>query len=103
MENSIGEESIQMSVGVKERLVIVAFDKPVAWLRTDPEGARKLATLLMERANEADTDPILRAGGDCPCYVCGDLYRNHPHDMKQLDYNGKPFLKVRCDGRRLKL
>lgn len=46
---------------------------------------------------------ILRTSGDVVCEECGDTYRHHPSDMKQLDSEGRPFLRVGCDGRRLKL
>ena len=48
-------------------------------------------------------EELIRASGDVICEECGDTYRHHPHDMKQLDSNGEPWLRVRCDGQRLKL
>lgn len=43
-----------------------------------------------------------RAAGDEVC-SCGHPYREHAHDDKVLGYDQKPFLRVLCDGRRVKL
>jgi len=75
----------------KKDTVIVSFGKPVVWIGMKSLDARKLAVNLMDRTN------------DVACEVCGDLYRNHPHDMKQLGIDDQLLLRVRCDGRRLKL
>ncbi len=50
---------------------------------------------------------FIRASGDCVC-SCGREYRKHKHDPTQLgppDHNGvpQPFLRVLCDGTRVKL
>jgi hypothetical protein len=98
------EGGLRMAFTVKDGTVVVKFFKPVAWIGLTPADARQFAVFLMKRANEADkSEPFIRAGGDVVCDVCGDVYRHHPHDMKELDNMGEPFLKVRCDGRRLKL
>jgi hypothetical protein len=98
------EGELQLAFMVKDGKVIVNFGKPVAWLGLAPADARQFAVFLMKRANEADkSEPFIRAGGDVVCEVCGDVYRRHAHDMKELDNMGEPFLRVRCDGRRLKL
>lgn len=52
---------------------------------------------------------FIRASGDCVCRVCNKTYRNHPYDEKILsgiaDWDGKfrPFLRIICDGTRVKL
>lgn len=48
-------------------------------------------------------EDFIRASGDVVCDECGDSYYHHPCDMKQLDNEDRPFLRVACDGRRLKL
>jgi hypothetical protein len=83
--------------------VVIDYGELVRFVRLDPESVRKFALYLMKRANEAEKEVFFRCSGDCVCDVCGDEYRHHPHDMKELDHNGEPFLRVRCDGRRLKL
>lgn len=102
--NDEDEGELRLAVGVKDKNVLIAFGKAVSWLGLPPDDARQLAVFIMNRANEADeSEPFFRSSGDCVCEVCGDTYRHHPHDMKQLDHQGEPFLRVRCDGRRLKL
>ena len=46
-----------------------------------------------------------RASGELICQSCGELYFRHQLDKSEnaLDYNGHPFLRVLCDGRRVKL
>lgn len=46
---------------------------------------------------------VVRVSGDCVCPECGRQYREHPHDTRQLAWDGQPFLRIACDGRRLKL
>lgn len=46
---------------------------------------------------------IVRASGDAICPECGEPYRKHPHDEEILDYDDRPFLRIACDGTRLKL
>ena len=43
------------------------------------------------------------ASGDCLCSVCGKEYREHPRDYGQVDWEGIPFLRVLCNGSRMKL
>lgn len=98
------EGELQLAVGTLGGEVIVHFGKPVKWIGMPPQDARQLAVFIMNRANEADEqEPFIRADQNTVCEVCGDIYRHHPHDMKQLGINDEPFLRVRCDGRRLKL
>jgi hypothetical protein len=102
--NPEDEGELGIAFEVKRDSVMIHFGTPVAWIGMKPSDARQFAVFLMDRANVADeADPIIRVSGEVECSVCGDLYRNHPHDMKQLDHEGHPFLRVRCDGRRLKL
>jgi hypothetical protein len=93
-----------MKVAAKNHKVIIDCGEEVRYLTMEACSARKFAVFIMEMANVADShEPFIRVSGECVCEVCGDKYWRHPHDMKQLDSNGEPFLKVRCDGRRLKL
>jgi len=88
-------------------LVVMKFTyggEPYVAVELKPDKARELAVQLMDRANGAEpSESFIRASGDVTCAVCGDYYRHHPSDMKQVDHDGHPFLRVRCDGRRLKL
>ena len=43
------------------------------------------------------------ASGDAVCADCQRPYRRHPQDLAKLSYDGKPFLRVLCDQRRVKL
>jgi hypothetical protein len=98
------EGELQLAIGTKDGKVVLSFGRPVSWIGMPPKEARKLAVFMMARANEADTaEPFIRASGRVICEACGDTYAHHPSDMKQVDMDGHPFLKVRCDGRRLKL
>jgi len=97
------EGELDLALAVAEGQVYIHFGKPVAWLGMSPQDARAFAGHVLEKANEADPDSFIRASGDCVCEVCGDQYRHHPHDMKQLGYNDEPFLRVLCNGRRVKL
>lgn len=101
------EGALKMAVGIHPETgkVIVNFGKPVAWLGMEANDALKLAGFIRKRAIEALGDHVvfIRASGDAVCEECGDTYYHHPKDMKQLSDLGLPFLRVACDGRRLKL
>jgi len=97
------EGELDLALAVVEGHVYIDFGKPVAWIGMSPQDARDFGVHVQTIANEADPDPFLRASGDCVCDVCGDQYRHHPHDMKQLGYGDEPFLRVLCNGRRVKL
>ena len=100
------EGELKMAVGIHPETgkVIVDFGKPVAWIGMEARDALQLANFIRKRALEAGMDKdIVRASGGVICEECGDTYRHHPSDMKQLDSEGRPFLRVACDGRRLKL
>jgi hypothetical protein len=43
-----------------------------------------------------------RADGNCLC-ECGAVYRLHPLDPADLDYEGHPYMHVLCNGDRVKL
>ena len=43
-----------------------------------------------------------RASGESVCTVCGRLYREHVFAADR-DYEGRPFIRQLCDGRRVKL
>lgn len=47
------------------------------------------------------TDEFHRASGEMSCKVCGEPYRNHPYS-DDIGFDG-PFLKLLCDGRKVKL
>lgn len=44
-----------------------------------------------------------RTSGDMICETCGLEYGGHPLDWRVIGYGNVPFLKVLCDGRRVKL
>jgi hypothetical protein len=46
---------------------------------------------------------FIRASGDVFCEVCDKKYYDHPMDKEQLDHEDRPFLRIDCTGRRLKL
>lgn len=43
------------------------------------------------------------ASGDCVCEKCGHIYYDHPSDWRDVGKDGLPYLKVICDGTRVKL
>jgi len=105
--NAHDEGALNVAVGVdpKTKKVIIDFGKPVAWIGMESKDAMRFAAFIRGRALEAgagDTGCV-RASGDVLCEECGDTYYHHPSDMKQLDSEGRPFLRVACDGTRLKL
>lgn len=106
-EGKLTEEDkggLRLAVGTHRGKVIIDFgEQPIAWFSMNTNDARKFALFIIGRANEADSEPFIRADGGVICPECGDTYRHHPHDMRQLDNNGEPILRVRCDGKRLKL
>lgn len=59
-----------------------------------------------DRDDELSPQPEVtydRAGGGTVCETCGKLYYDHPYDMGVLGYDDRPFLKIICGGRRVKL
>lgn len=44
-----------------------------------------------------------RASHLCICEICGKLYIEHELYKEILSYDDKPFLRVLCDGRLVKL
>jgi hypothetical protein len=52
--------------------------------------------------NPNPRDLFIRACGDSVC-VCGQDYYSHPPDWQELSYQRQPFLRVLCDGTRVKL
>ena len=45
---------------------------------------------------------FIRACGDTLC-SCGLDYYRHPYDVQELTYQDEPYLRVLCDGTRVKL
>lgn len=94
---------LKPKIGIKNGNVIINFESPVHWIRMSHQDALQFAYFIRQQALEAGSNTdILRASGDVVCEECGDTYYHHPSDMKQL-FEGRPFLRVACDGRRLKL
>lgn len=56
------------------------------------------------RAGECD-EPVdfYRASGECICPDCNKEYWRHPSDRENVDFNGHPFLRILCNGDRVKL
>jgi len=52
---------------------------------------------------EDNAPEVIRASGLARCPECGEKYVEHPHDLGFLSYDRQPFVRVACDGRRLKL
>jgi hypothetical protein len=52
-----------------------------------------------------EEDSYTRAGGDTICESCGLTYWDHPDEPNSfvLSSDNKPFLKVLCNGQRVKL
>lgn len=44
-----------------------------------------------------------RADKDVICPACGEIYQDHPLDGIHKDWTGAPWLRILCDGRRVKL
>lgn len=77
----------------------------------DPEGwqatlleVRQLALTALEETEEP-TVPFRRAGGGSVCPSCLSRYREHPLDRRPEATSdaGKPWLRVLCNGERVKL
>tara|TARA_Y100000310_G_scaffold175594_1_gene175656 strand:+ start:6291 stop:7055 length:765 start_codon:yes stop_codon:yes gene_type:complete len=53
---------------------------------------------------EDNAPDFIRASGDAQCPDCSEPYRDHPYDLGFLSgIDNKPYIRVACDGRRLKL
>ena len=53
-----------------------------------------------------DTDPefrMVRAAGSAEDPVCGVPYNRHPFDLVNTDEHGRAFMRIACDGVRVKL
>lgn len=47
---------------------------------------------------------VIRVDGDADCPHCYAPYRNHPLDLRRKSaIDGRPYLRIGCDGKRLKL
>lgn len=101
--NEHDEGGLRIAIGSQDGKVIIDFGKPVAWFGMGPQQARELGVTLMKNAYNLDEGNMIHTSGDVVCDICGDTYRHHPHDMKVLSHDGRPFLRVACDGRRMKL
>ena len=44
-----------------------------------------------------------RCSGESICLICQNPYRYHPQDYRLIGYGNVPFLRILCDGRRVKL
>lgn len=44
-----------------------------------------------------------RCGGDCVCEECGKIYYDHPYIANSVDWEGRPFLHLICNGTIAKL
>jgi hypothetical protein len=44
-----------------------------------------------------------RASGDSVCPVCNEYFGAHPMDWREIGCGDVPFLKILCNGRRVKL
>jgi hypothetical protein len=68
-----------------------------------PEEAKKQFLARWAEIRELMQNCI-RTSGDMICEECDQQYRNHPHDPHMLSgIDGQPFLRVACNGQRLKL
>lgn len=43
------------------------------------------------------------ASGEVLCEECGQEYFYHPYDWRLLEYGGRPYLNILCNGQRVKL
>jgi len=68
----------------------------VKWLVGEPS-AKLLAAMLMD-----DPPDCTRSSGAVRC-SCNETHRQHPGDPAWLNSEGRPFLRVLCDGSRVKL
>lgn len=84
--------------------------------RLDPDGfasfdghAQRCLADAMHRCGMTQYPPVperdvfVRGNGDSSCPICSHKYRAHPLDWRMLGYGDVPFLRVLCDGRRIKL
>lgn len=74
-----------------ERMTDLEREVVDSWVRKLPQDLR--------RDGPDVADGWERASGDCECSACGLLYRDHPIDTRNKDFE----LHVTCDGNRWKL
>lgn len=48
-------------------------------------------------------EQILRARGFVTCSQCNQAYRDHPLDTVHVNSDGEPYLRIHCNGMRVKL
>lgn len=48
-------------------------------------------------------ESFVRASGESICPTCSKKYYDHPLDQETLDYQDRPFLRILCNGLRVKL
>jgi hypothetical protein len=109
--NEHNECDLKMAISIHTETgkVIVDFGSPLSWIGMEADDALQLALIIKQRAllaldAKGDSPTVfIRASGDVVCEECGDTYYHHPRDMRQLSDLDLPFLRVLCDGRRVKL
>lgn len=63
---------------------------------------RGMLVLLPETWEEV-AERQIRVSSEGVCPDCGEKYFKHPYIENCLDWEGRPFLHLACDGRVLKL
>lgn len=65
---------------------------------------RSMKICEMDRLPDVTGDPSGEyCGGAVTCNVCGEECYSHPMDWRLIGYGNVPFLRILCDGRRVKL
>ena len=98
------------------RIPNVFFDAGVAGVGPKKKGSiriewpkhraqRKPIKMTLKAGITLNVEPArtYRASGDSICEICGEEFRNHSVDKSQRDWDGNTFLRILCNGDRVKL
>lgn len=75
----------------------------VQGVTTTKERVREQLLGLVAATGDGGELVVVHVDGDVICADCRQPYRAHAYDTSERNQEGRPYLRIGCDGRRLKL